>query len=275
MPEAFFFASKNGIPIGTYDTFEEAMAAQWEGSAKATGAPDALTTWHQNARHLAIYVNAASGIKNQGILRARLWANSRCAVTTPASGQRASCRTSSAWRPINVDGSWAALISLWNRSNALISADVPRCILDNSPRVARLFPDYKAVEKEYYQRTGIFPIMHTVVMRKDHALEHPGLVKNLYRGFCAAKDVAMDHYKKGLVFNTSRIWSPDSVSSSKRIVVWWEKTGAIRHQGQSQNAGHLPASGPDLYIYSGGGSGHAELPFWGLFAANLWAQAFL
>jgi hypothetical protein len=57
------------------------------------------------------------------------------------------------------------------------------------------------VERDYYQRTGIFPVMHTVVMRKDLALENPGLAKTVYRGFCAAKDAAMDHYNKGLTFN--------------------------------------------------------------------------
>jgi hypothetical protein len=78
---------------------------------------------------------------------------------------------------------------------------VPKCILQNSPKVARLFPDYRTVERDYYQRTGIFPVMHTVVMRKDLALENPGLAKTVYRGFCAAKDAAMDHYNKGLTFN--------------------------------------------------------------------------
>ena len=51
--------------------------------------------------------------------------------------------------------------------DALISANVPKCVLNKSPKVARLFEDYKSVEREYYRRSGIFPIMHTVVMRKE------------------------------------------------------------------------------------------------------------
>ena len=52
---------------------------------------------------------------------------------------------------------------------ALISADIPRCVLESSPRIGRLFEDYQAVERDYYRRTGIFPIMHTVVVTRELA----------------------------------------------------------------------------------------------------------
>ena len=64
--------------------------------------------------------------------------------------------------------------------DALISADVPRCILEKSPRVGRLFEDYEAVERDYYRRTGIFPIMHTVVVKRDLADRQPDLVRAIY-----------------------------------------------------------------------------------------------
>ena len=43
--------------------------------------------------------------------------------------------------------------------DALISADVPKCVLEKSPKVGRLFENYEMVERDYYRRTGIFPIM--------------------------------------------------------------------------------------------------------------------
>ena len=85
--------------------------------------------------------------------------------------------------------------------DALFSADNPKCILERSPKVTRLFEDYPTVEREYYKRTGIFPIMHTVVIRKDLLAKHPGLAKNVYQGFCDAKDAAVKEYEHGHIFN--------------------------------------------------------------------------
>lgn len=91
--------------------------------------------------------------------------------------------------------------------DALISADNPRCILENSPQVARLFPDYPAVERDYFKRTGIFPIMHTVVIRKDLLAQHPGLAKTIYQAFCDSKEAAVKDYQHSLIFNNMETMS--------------------------------------------------------------------
>jgi ABC-type nitrate/sulfonate/bicarbonate transport system substrate-binding protein len=86
--------------------------------------------------------------------------------------------------------------------DALISADNPKCILEHSPKVGRLFEDYPTVEREYYRRTNIFPIMHTVVIRKDLLAKHPELAKSIYQGFVEAKDEAVKDYQHGKIFNS-------------------------------------------------------------------------
>jgi len=83
--------------------------------------------------------------------------------------------------------------------DAFLSARAPKCFMDHSPKVARLFPEYERVEREYYRRTGIFPIMHIVVVRKELVAEHPELAQILYTGFCEAKDAAMQRYRMGMV----------------------------------------------------------------------------
>jgi 4,5-dihydroxyphthalate decarboxylase len=51
--------------------------------------------------------------------------------------------------------------------DAVFCPHLPAALNDGSARVRRLFPDYVAVEKEYYARTGFFPIMHMLVMRRE------------------------------------------------------------------------------------------------------------
>jgi hypothetical protein len=110
--------------------------------------------------------------------------------------------------------------------DALISANVPRCVLNNSMKVARLFEDYESVEREYYKRSGIFPIMHTVVMRRELLAQYPGLARTVYQGFCAARDVAMEQYKRGQIFNNMDImipWLSKLINEDRRVLGdnWW------------------------------------------------------
>ena len=75
--------------------------------------------------------------------------------------------------------------------DAVFHSDFVKPFLAKDPRVARLFPDHKAEEMAYYQRTGIFPIMHVTGLRKELAEEHPWLAVNLFRAFNEAKAIAM------------------------------------------------------------------------------------
>ena len=75
--------------------------------------------------------------------------------------------------------------------DAIVSPSVPPC-LGRHPDVARLFPNYRDVEMEYYRRTRIFPIMHLVAIRRDIHDKYPFVAASLYKAFCEAKDHAMD-----------------------------------------------------------------------------------
>ncbi len=134
--------------------------------------------------------------------------------------------------PSNVEVKWAAegtdlgKILAAGEIDALISADVPRCVLEKSPKVGRLFEDYEEVERTYYERTGIFPIMHTVVVPKTFAAERPEVVKAVYQGFCDAKDAAMEQYTKAMTFNnmaTMMPWFTKLVDEDRTLLGedWW------------------------------------------------------
>lgn len=109
---------------------------------------------------------------------------------------------------------------------ALISANVPKCFLEGSPKVARLFRDDEGTERAYYQRTGIFPIMHTVAVRRELAKEQPEILQAVYQGFCDAKDAVRGQYTKGQVFNnmaTMMPWFSKLVEADRRLLGddWW------------------------------------------------------
>ena len=71
--------------------------------------------------------------------------------------------------------------------DALATAVAPEPFRDGSPNITRLFPDYRTVEEDYYRRTGFFPVMHTVVIRRDVYEANRWLVVSLLDAFEEAK----------------------------------------------------------------------------------------
>jgi 4,5-dihydroxyphthalate decarboxylase len=76
--------------------------------------------------------------------------------------------------------------------DALVSLYIPANFLRGAPHITRLFQNPKDMAKAYYRRTGILPIMHTMVIREDVHQRHPWVAKSLYRAFCAARDAAIE-----------------------------------------------------------------------------------
>ena len=73
---------------------------------------------------------------------------------------------------------------------AMLSPDIPRLFLKGDRRIVRLFADYKNVEIDYFKNTGIFPIMHVTVIRKEIVDQYPWVATNLVKAFAAAKALA-------------------------------------------------------------------------------------
>jgi len=100
--------------------------------------------------------------------------------------------------------------------DALFSIYLPSIFLKNLPQIKRLFPDFKSVEQEYYRRTGVFPIMHTIVVREDIHRNHPWVAANIFQAFCRAKDLATDILYDTDALHLTLPWLIDHVEETWR-----------------------------------------------------------
>ncbi|ROO86159.1 4,5-dihydroxyphthalate decarboxylase [Actinocorallia herbida] len=78
---------------------------------------------------------------------------------------------------------------------ATVSAYHPPSFLAGDPAVARLFPDYADVEKRYYAKTGVFPVMHVVTIRQEVVDRHPWVPNSLLAAFTTARRQAMERLR--------------------------------------------------------------------------------
>jgi 4,5-dihydroxyphthalate decarboxylase len=73
---------------------------------------------------------------------------------------------------------------------ALLSPSLPKMFVDGDKRIARIFPNYKEIEVDYFRKTGIFPIMHVTVIKQEIVDQNPWVLTNLVKAFEAAKNAA-------------------------------------------------------------------------------------
>jgi len=107
--------------------------------------------------------------------------------------------------------------------DALVTARAPSTFKSKPDAVKRLFPDYVAKEKEYYRRTRIFPIMHTVVIRRDVYAKNPWVAQSLYKAFAAAKKIASDMYAQTAALSSMLPWSTAQADETRAEMGedWW------------------------------------------------------
>jgi 4,5-dihydroxyphthalate decarboxylase len=90
----------------------------------------------------------------------------------------------------NTSGEPLATLLARGEIDALIGSRKPETF-GRHPDVARLFPDHRALERELYQNSKIFPIMHLIAMRRDLYERHPWLATSFYNAFVESKRRAL------------------------------------------------------------------------------------
>jgi 4,5-dihydroxyphthalate decarboxylase len=98
--------------------------------------------------------------------------------------------------------------------DALVSVIIPNGL---GKTVRRLFRDSRKVEMEYYHKTHIFPIMHTLVLKTRLYEENPWLAASFYRAFCMAREIAYRSMYDTGALAVSLPWVIDEVEMTRRI----------------------------------------------------------
>jgi len=102
--------------------------------------------------------------------------------------------------------------------DALYSARMPSTFVKGSPNVGRLFEDYQTVEREYFSRTKIFPIMHAVVIRRNVYEKHPWIAQSLYKAFVRAQRETYDELYQTAALKYMLPWLIKHVEETRALM---------------------------------------------------------
>ncbi len=99
---------------------------------------------------------------------------------------------------------------------ALQTARMPSSFVRHPDKVKRLFENYVDVERDYYRRTKIFPIMHTVVIRRDVYEKNRWVAQSLYKAFAAAQRDTYEDLRQTAALKTMLPWLTAHVEDARR-----------------------------------------------------------
>jgi 4,5-dihydroxyphthalate decarboxylase len=102
--------------------------------------------------------------------------------------------------------------------DALITAISPKAFLEGNPKIQQLFPDSKEAEVAYFKKTGMFPIMHAVAIKKELLQEEPWLAEAIFKMYSDAKKIAYQNLETTTVVRTSLPWAKDEYESTLEIM---------------------------------------------------------
>jgi 4,5-dihydroxyphthalate decarboxylase len=101
--------------------------------------------------------------------------------------------------------------------DAVLSARPPAPVVAGDPRVRRLFPDSREVELAYARKTGIFPIMHVVALRREIYERDRWLAMNLFKAFDEARMRSLDRAADITASFFPLPWIPDELRRAREL----------------------------------------------------------
>ena len=102
--------------------------------------------------------------------------------------------------------------------DAIMSPEIPAGFRRGDGTVRRLFEDSRAEERAYFEKTGIFPIMHLLVVRREVYERDPGLAVALFEAFQKAKAQAFEHLYDGDALYVMLPWLVDEIERTMALM---------------------------------------------------------
>jgi 4,5-dihydroxyphthalate decarboxylase len=100
--------------------------------------------------------------------------------------------------------------------DAIYAPRTPGPFRNGDASVARLFPDFVSVERNYFRRTGVFPIMHTVVIRREIYEKHRWVAQSLFKAFTAAQRDTYEGLRETAALKAMLPWLTAHVEETRR-----------------------------------------------------------
>ncbi len=94
----------------------------------------------------------------------------------------------------------------------------PRAYIEGHPMVQRLFPDYRSTERAYFAKTGIFPIMHAVAIKKSLARENPWLIEAVFKAYSQSKQIAFKYMANAAWVKDSLPWFGQEFDETRALM---------------------------------------------------------
>jgi 4,5-dihydroxyphthalate decarboxylase len=86
------------------------------------------------------------------------------------------------------------------------------------PKIARLFPDSRATEQDFFARTGVFPIMHAVAARRELVDRDPSLVAAVFAAYSESKRRAYAHMAGVAGLMDTLPWYGQELAATKALM---------------------------------------------------------
>jgi 4,5-dihydroxyphthalate decarboxylase len=120
-------------------------------------------------------------------------------------------------QPIPDDQTLSAMLAS-GEIDAMISAHMPSPFKHRHPKVQRLIANFREVEQDYFRRTKIFPIMHTIVIREEVYEKHPWIAQSLFKAFDESKRLCQEAMYEFSALKYMLAWSIDEMEKEREVL---------------------------------------------------------